>query len=219
VPGQGYPQALEDTAIGDGATIPLQLRNQHLAALTAAGIVTKKTKFITDRAADNHWHLGLIKLLFPDAPVIHVIRHPLDIMLSNLGQDKKLEANAQVSMPAMARHYDFTMSLVKHFRTNLTLRYLPIRYEDLVTSPAATLKTVLAFIGVDPSVTPPETTLLDNKFTATPRIPAHVILQEPVHQRGRYRYLDYERELPALFSEVRPVLNPWIDELGYGDAP
>jgi tetratricopeptide (TPR) repeat protein len=218
VPGQAYPRALEEIAIGDGTNIPLQLRNHYLNELTAAGIVTEKTKFVTDRAADNHWHLGLIKLLFPDAPVIHVIRHPLDIMLSNLGEDKKLEANAQVSMPAMARHYEFTMSLIKHFRANLTLRYLPVRYEDLVSSPTATLKTVLAFIGADPAAIPAETILQENKFKPSPRIPAHAILQEPLHQRGRYRFRDYEQQLPALFSEVRPVLNPWIEELGYGEA-
>lgn len=218
VPGQTYPQALEEMAIGDGATIPLQLHNHYLAELTAAGIVTKKTKFVTDRAADNHWHLGLIKLLFPDAPVIHVIRHPLDIMLSNLGQDKKLEANAQVSMPAMARHYEFSMSLIKHFRSNLTLRYLPVRYEDLVTDPTGTLKTVLAFIGADPALIPADKILHENKFNPSPRVPAHAILQEPLHQRGRYRFREYEQLLPALFSEVRPILTPWIEELGYGEA-
>ena len=30
----------------------------------------------------NETHLGLIALLFPEAPLIHVLRHPLDIMLS-----------------------------------------------------------------------------------------------------------------------------------------
>jgi len=214
-----YPQALEDTAIGDGANIPARLRNHYLTELKASGIAEGDQKYVTDRAPDNHWHLGLIKLLFPDAPVIHVIRHPLDIALSNLSQDKKLEANAQVSMLAAARHYDFTMSLIKHFRANLTLRYLPVRYEDLVTSPAATLKTVLNFIGADPALIPKDSILKANKFTQTPRIPVHAILQEKLHQRGRYRYRDYEAELPALFSEVRPILTPWIDELGYGDAP
>jgi tetratricopeptide (TPR) repeat protein len=213
-----YPQALDDTAIGDGASIPARLRDHYLGELAAAGITTAKTKFVTDRAADNHWHLGLIKLLFPDAPIIHVIRHPLDIMLSNLGQDKKLEANAQVSMLTMARHYDFTMSLIKHFRANISLRYLPIRYENLTSNPAGTLKTILDFIGADAASVPRKSILQANEFSNTPRIPQHAILQEPLHHRGRYRYRDYERELPALFSEVRPILTPWIDELGYGDV-
>ena len=30
----------------------------------------------------NETHLGLIALLFPEAPLIHVLRHPLDIMVS-----------------------------------------------------------------------------------------------------------------------------------------
>jgi hypothetical protein len=122
-------------------------------------------------------------------------------------------------MPAMARHYEFSMSLIKHYRANLTLRYLPVRYEDLVTDPTGTLGTVLAFIGADPALIPAEKFLLENKFNSSPRIPAHAILQEPLHHRGRYRFRAYEQQLPALFSEVRPVLTPWIEELGYGDSP
>jgi tetratricopeptide (TPR) repeat protein len=214
---QPYPQALDDMVIGDGTAIPTQLRNHYLDGLT--GMITPQTKFITDRAPDNHWHLGLIKLLFPDAPIIHLIRHPLDIALSNFGQDKALEANAQVSMPAIARHYDFTMSLIKHFRGQLTLRYLPVRYEDLVTNPTATLTTVLNFIGADPAGLPAEAILRANDFQPQNRMPAHAIMREPMHQRGLYRYRAYEAERPALFSDIRPIMDPWIAELGYGDTP
>lgn len=214
---QPYPQALDELAIGEAGSIPSQLRAHYLEAL--ANITTPQSRFITDRAPDNHWHLGLIKLLFPDAPIIHVIRHPLDIALSNFGQDKTLEANAQVSMPAIARHYDVTMSLIKHFRGQLTLRYLPVRYEDMVSSPAATLTKVLDFIGAEHSTLPAEAVLQANAFQPQNRIPAHAIMQEPLHRRGLYRYRAYEAELPGLFSEIRPILAPWIAELGYGDAP
>ena len=30
----------------------------------------------------NETHLGLIALMFPEAPLIHVLRHPLDVVLS-----------------------------------------------------------------------------------------------------------------------------------------
>jgi len=211
----GYPEALSDTMVGDAQDIAPQLRERYFANLAAAGLAGPGQKFFTDRAPDNHWHLGLIKLLFPEAPVIHVLRHPLDLMLSNLGQDKRLEANAGVSMPAMARHYDLTMSLIRHYRGQLTLRYLPVRYETLVESPAATLRDILAFIGADPSLVPDDATLRANEFLHRAPVPAHSIMQEPLHTRGLYRHRAYEAVVPALFSEVRPALEPWIAELGY----
>jgi tetratricopeptide (TPR) repeat protein len=213
--GGSYPEALSDTMVGDAQEIAQQLRDRYLANLATAGLFAPGTKFVTDRAPDNHWHLGLIKLLFPEAPIIHVLRHPLDIMLSNLGQDKRLEANCGVSMAAMASHYNTTMSMIRHYRGQLTLRYLPVRYETLVESPNAVLREILAFLGADPALAPADPTLRANEFLPLRRVPGHSIMQEPMHRRALYRHRAFEADVPALFTEVRPVLEPWIAELGY----
>ncbi len=212
-----YPQALDDLLIGDGIDVPERLRSRY-QALREGGEHTGTSRFITDRSADNHWHLGLIKLLFPNAPILHVIRHPLDVMLSNLAQERKLEANCGVSLVALARHYDLTMSLIRHYRAQLTLRYLPVRYEALVQAPAATVAEVLGFIGPEAGQVPDEAVLRDNRAAANP-VPQHFAVRETVHRRGLYRYRAYEAAVPNLFSEVRPILQPWIRELGYEDAP
>jgi Tfp pilus assembly protein PilF len=211
--GAAYPEALGDTLIGDGQSVPQKLRRDHLAHLREAGIVTTQ-HYVTDRAADNHWHLGLIKLLFPESPILHVIRHPYDVLLANFAQDRRLEANAGISLITLARHYDFTMNLIKHFRGQLTLRYFPVRYEDLVTAPLDTLRETLGFIGTD-SRPPDEFTLRANEFHQTPRIPAHSVALSPINARGRYKYRAYEALMPNLFSEVKPIIEPWIAELGY----
>ncbi|MDE8348422.1 MAG: sulfotransferase [Acidocella sp.] len=214
--GADYPQVLANIAVGDGQMIPSQLREQYMANLSIAGVIQPDTKFIIDRAPDNHWHLGLIKLLFPDAPVIHLLRHPLDIMLSNFGQDRRLEANCGVSMVATARHYDVSMSMIKHYRGQLALRYLPVRYEPLVSDPLAVLQNIVKFIGAAPVKLPSKAALRINAFQPSPRIPAHVAVQQPLHERGAYRYRAYEAALPQLFNEVRPILEGWIEALGYG---
>jgi hypothetical protein len=190
-----YPAALDDVLAGDGLDVPARLRAQYLAQMGRGNAA-----FVTDRSADNFWHLGLIKLLFPAAPVIHLLRHPLDVMLGNLAQDKKLEANCHASMAAAAAHYDLSMGMIRHYRGQLALRYLPVRYEALVEDPAAVLAQVLGFIGGDAGGAP-------------------VLAGPAMHRRGLYRHRRYEAELPQLFAEVLPVLSPWIDELGYGDAP
>lgn len=214
-----YPEALDQLIVAEGADLPDQLRAGYLQARARLGLVRPETRYVTDRNASNAWHLGLINLLFPAAPIIHVLRHPLDIALSILGQDRQLEANCGVSMPATARHYALTMNMIKHYRGQLTLRYLPVRYEDLVRDPKATLRRVLAFIGADPTALPPDDALRANAASPVGPIPAHYALREPLHQRGLYRHKEYLSVMPNLFSEVQESLNPWIAELGYGAAP
>jgi tetratricopeptide (TPR) repeat protein len=216
--GSGYPEALDELLVADGLDLPGQLRARYEDAYEKFRPARPDIRFITDRAPSNAWHLGLIKLLFPDTPVIHVIRHPLDVMLSILSQDRKLEANCGTSMLAAARHYALIMDMVKHYRGQLTLRYLPVRYEDLVGDTAATLRHVLDFIGADPTALPKEAVLRANNAKPMDPIPAHFAMRESVHGRGVYRYREYLQTMPNLFNEVRDVLDPWIAELGYGGA-
>ena len=215
--GLTYPDGLTESLIGDGQSIPRELRRRYLSRLRERGIETGQP-FVTDRGPDNHWHIGLIKLLFPEAPIIHVLRHPFDVLLGNFAYDRKLEANAGVSLASLARHYDFTMNLIKHFRGQLTLRYLPVRYEDMVENPTATLRDILAFIGEPNAALPDEFSLRANEVFPTPRTPAHAILQKPLHTRDRAKYRAYEALMPNLFSEIRPLIEPWIEELGYKAA-
>lgn len=209
-----YPDCLTDMLIGEGQHLPGQFSARYLRELRDAGIVTEAHKFVTLRAPGNAWHLGLIKLLFPEAPVIHLIRHPLDTVINNFGRDKKLEAGCGVSLDALARHYDLTMSLIRHYRGQLTLRYLPIRYETLVTEPAQTLRDVQDFIGAAVA-TPADSLLRGNRVMQATRYPGHVIAQQPIHARGIFQYLGFEAAAPNLFREIRPILAPWINELGY----
>jgi hypothetical protein len=216
---QPYPEAMDQLLFGAGLDVPAQLRARYLRARERVGLARPGVRFFTDRAASNVWHLPLIKLMFPQAPIIHMIRHPLDIMLSVLSQDKRLEGNCHVSMPAAARHYTLTMDLIKHYRANLTLRYLPVRYEDLVREPAGTLARVLEFIGAAPGLVPHEATLRANASRPEGPLPAHFAVREALHARGLLRYREYEAVMPNLFAEVRESLKPWIAELGYGVPP
>ena len=212
-----YPEALDSALIGAGADLPAQLRARYDLPRTRLGL-TPDTRFLTDRAPSNLWHLGLIKLLFPQAPIIHVLRHPLDVMLSILSQDGRLEGDCGASIHTAARHYALCMDMVKHYRGQLTLRYLPVRYEDLITAPHATLTRVADFIGTSASL-PGEAALRANAARPSGPVPVHFAARKPVHTNSLYAYREALKAVPSLFAEVQPVLAPWITELGYGDAP
>jgi hypothetical protein len=210
-----YPEALDALLVGEGAVAVEQLRALDAGRRARAGVLRGETRFVTDRAASNIWHLGLIKLLYPEAPIIHVLRHPYDVVLSNIAQDRKLEANANAGLPALARHYDLQMDMQRHYRGQLTLRYLPVRFEELVTSPETVLRTVLDFIGSD---APIPGNLAANAAPLPDPVPTHAAARGPVRASAAYAHRAYLEPLPNLFSEVDSVLRPWITELGYDEG-
>jgi tetratricopeptide (TPR) repeat protein len=210
-----YPECLADFLIGDGEQQLSALRVQFQQNLVARGIVSKDQPFVTLRGSGDAWHLGLIKMLFPEAPILHLIRHPLDIVFTNFARDKKLEANCAVSLAAIAKHYDLAMSMIRHYRGQLTLRYLPVRYEALLDDPGKALREILDFIGAEADI-PGAAELRANRHKAAARVPGHAVVQEPIHDRGLFGAQRAEAIAPNLFAEVRPILAPWIEALGYG---
>jgi hypothetical protein len=208
----GYPEALDELLVGDNAHLPDRLRAIYEGKRERLGLVRPGVRFVTDRAFTNFWHIGLIKLLYPDAPIIHVLRHPYDLMLANMAQDRKLEGNANAGMPALARYYALHAEMIRHYRGQLTLRYLPVRYEDLVEAPARILREVLDFIGTDTAV--PEGIAANNAPVPDP-LPAHFAGREAVQPGRAFRHKAYLDAMPHLFAEVEDVLAPLIGELGY----
>jgi len=207
-----YPEALDELLVGDNLQAPDRLRGIYEGKRERLGLVRPGVRFITDRAFSNFWHLGLIKLLYPEAPIIHVLRHPLDLLLANMAYDRKFEGNAQAGLPALAQYYALHADMIRHFRGQLTLRYMPVRYEDLVANPAGVLREVLSFIGAETNV--PDNIGANNAAVLDP-LPAHFAGREPVHQRGAYKHRAYVAAMPHLFDEVRDTLAPLIEELGY----
>ena len=64
----------------------------------------------------NETHLGLIALLFPESPLIHVIRHPLDIMVSAISNHFTHGFFCASALETAAQHYVRVMDLVQHYR-------------------------------------------------------------------------------------------------------
>ena len=78
-----YPECLADLWMGDNQLALDQFRDYYLARAEQLGIWEEGAKFFTDKMPLNETHLGLIHLVFPNSPIIHVRRHPLDILISN----------------------------------------------------------------------------------------------------------------------------------------
>ncbi len=164
------------------------------------------TRF-TDKMPLNETHLGLIALLFPEAPLIHVLRHPLDIMVSAFSNAFTHGFYCAADLETAARHYVRVMDLVQHYRAEMTLRYLPVRYEDIVGDQDASVRAMLGFIGekFDKACL----TFHENRRYA--RTASYAQVAEPLYDRSVGRWKHYRAHL----APVIPILAPVIERLGY----
>jgi hypothetical protein len=111
------------------------------------------------------------------------------------------------ALETAATHYALVMDLVQHYRSELSLRYMPVRYEDIVDDQEASIRRVLDFVGEE--FDPGCLAFHENRRYA--RTASYAQVSEKLYDRSRYRYRNY---LPHL-KPIIPILEPVIERLGY----
>jgi tetratricopeptide (TPR) repeat protein len=202
-----YPEALAELWMGDHREDLDNLRDHYLRRVGELGIVPQGAAWFTDKMPLNETHLGLIHLLFPESPLVHVTRHPLDVVLSVYSNLLTHGFYCAYALESTARHYALVMDLVEHYAREMKLKYLRVRYEDMVEDQEASIRQVLKFIGeeFDPSC------LAFHENRRYARTASYAQVTEKLYDRSRYRYRNY---LPHL-QPIIPILQPVIERLGY----
>ena len=202
-----YPEAFADLWLGDQVEALDNLRDYYLQRARQLGAIRKGATWFTDKMPLNETHLGLIGMIFPQAPIIHLLRHPLDVVLSVFSNHLTHGFYCAYELETVARHYVLVMDLVEHYRREMALRYLPVRYEDIVDDQETNVRKILAFVGA--SFDRRCLDFHENKRYA--RTASYAQVTEKLYDRSRYRYRAYRKQL----EPVIPILAPAIERLGY----
>jgi Tfp pilus assembly protein PilF len=202
-----YPEALADLWLGDKTQGLDLLRDYYLQRARQLGAVGEGARWFTDKMPLNETHLGLIGLMFPSAPVIHLVRHPLDVVLSTFANHMTHGFNCASDLVSIARHYVLTADLVEHYRREAAPNILTVRYEDVIDDQEAWLRRMLDFIGAPFD----ERCLSFHENRRYARTASYAQVAEKLHDRSRYRYRAYREQL----APVVPILGPVIRRLGY----
>jgi Flp pilus assembly protein TadD len=206
-----YPQALSDLWFGENQSALAEMRARYLKGAAERGAIERGARFFTDKMPLNETHLGLIAMLFPEAPIIHLIRHPLDVVLSCFFNDLSHGYNCSYALQSAARHFVLVRDLVDHYLEHCQANYLAVRYEDLIAEPETYCRRLLEFITVD----------WDQRCLAFERNPryARTASYAQVTQRlygdSVYRHRHYLSHLGDLVD----TLQPFVERLGYQIQP
>jgi tetratricopeptide (TPR) repeat protein len=162
---------------------------------------TGKARFI-DKMPNNFRHIGLIRLLLPNAKIIDARREP---MACCFGIFKQLFANGQefaYSLEDIARYYRTYLELMRHWDAVLPGRVLRVQHEDLVDDLEGSVRRLLDHCGLqfEPGC------LEFHKKERSVRTASSEQVRQPIYRDGLDQWRRYE-----------PWLGPLRESLG--DAP
>ena len=152
---------------------------------------------ITDKMPQNFAYLGIIATMFPDAPIIHCNRDPMDTSLSCYFQNF---ANATSGMAftydltALGKYYRLYQDMMRHWNEVLPGRIYNIHYESLVSNPRQEIEKLLDYCGLDWE----EACMEHNKSSHMTTTASYDQVRQPINTKSVQRWRHYRKHLASL---------------------
>jgi tetratricopeptide (TPR) repeat protein len=157
---------------------------------------------IVDKMPSNFLFVGLIKAIFPNATIIHAMRHPLDACLSCYFQPFG-ELRWANDMSQIAGFYNLYRESIAYWHKTLPEgSILDVQYEQLVEDPETHARRMIEACGLewDPTV-------LDFfRKKGVVRTASIAQTRQPIYKTSRARWINYARHLQPLANELASFL-------------
>jgi tetratricopeptide (TPR) repeat protein len=105
-------------------------------------------RVIIDKSISNYYLVGLILMVFPNAKIIDLKRHPLDIVYSCYQQYFSIGHHYAYSLESLANLYKIYSSHMVLWKEKFGENIYTVYYEDLVLNQEQTLRSALKFCGL-----------------------------------------------------------------------
>ncbi len=173
-----------------------RLAGAYIAELDKMSLVAG---VVTDKRPDNFEHVGLIKRMFPNARILYMRRHPLDICVSThfLHVDSSLSWAS--SPPDIAHQIIQCTLLMEHWTHLYPNDILTVDYERLLEEPEGQIREVLSFLGLPWS----PACLAFHTSRSQVRTASVWQVREPLHRRSVARWRNYEKKLEGATAMLR----------------
>ena len=107
-------------------------------------------RFVTDKLPSNFLNIGFILRALPNARILHMSRDHMETCFSNLREPfSENTCRYSYDQTELAKYYRQYFSLMQHWRRQFPGRIHDVTYTALVTDPAAEMKRVASYLGID----------------------------------------------------------------------
>jgi tetratricopeptide (TPR) repeat protein len=104
--------------------------------------------FFIDKMPNNFAHIGLIRLILPNATIIDARRHPVACCFSGYKQLFAKGQNFTYNLTDIGRYYADYVGLMRHWQEVLPGHVLRVHYEDMVADTQAQVRRLLDHCGL-----------------------------------------------------------------------
>jgi len=152
-----------------------------------------------DKMPNNFLHIGLIKLILPNAKIIDARRAPMACCFSGF---KQLFAEGQefsYNLEDIGRYYQAYLNLMYHWKSVLPDFVLTVNHEDVVDDLETQVRRILEFCDL-----PFEQSCIDfHKTKRNIKTPSSEQVRQPIYKSATEQWRHFEQHL----SPLKKVLN------------
>ena len=191
-----YPQVLQDLT----ATQCRELGEQYLERVRIQR--RSDAPFFIDKMPNNFAHIGLIRLILPNAKIIDARRQPLGCCFSAFKQHFARGQSFTYSLEDLGRYYHDYVELMAHYDSVLPGRVHRVFYERMIADTGTEVRALLEFCGL-----PFEAQCLrfyENERAV--RTASSQQVRKPIFRDGLEQHRNYEPWLAPLVQALGPVL-------------
>ena len=164
-----------------------------------AEIFRTNKPFFIDKMPNNFRHIGLIKLILPNAKIIDIRRNSMSACFSCY---KQLFAEGQeftYDFSDLAGYYNNYIELMDHWNQVLPDQILSIKYEDLVNDFETSVNKILNYCNLEFE----DECLSFYKNTRSVRTPSSEQVRQPIYKKGLDYWKNYDDYLGDLKRDLK----------------
>ena len=197
--GLPFPAGL--AKIADDAQAAEHLRDFYLGGAHAYGLLGPDADFFTDKMPLNEAYLPLLRLAFPAAPLIQVMRDPRDVIVSAIQHDMTHGFHCTYALEDAADHLAAVSDVTETYREAGIAPY-PFRYESFVADQAGETEKLMTFLGL--AKEPAQLAFHESRRLAP--TPSYAQVREPLHDRAIGRWRNYAAQLAPVVDRLAPAI-------------
>lgn len=158
--------------------------------------------FFIDKMPNNFRHVGLIKLILPNAKIIDARRHPMACCFSGFKQHFAEGQEFTYGLENVGKYYKDYVALMDHWDNILPGQILRVQYEDVVTDTETHVRRVLDYLGL-----PFEEACLEfHKTKRSVRTASSEQVRQPIFKSGLEQWRNFEPWLDPLKEALGPEI-------------
>ena len=158
--------------------------------------------FFIDKMPNNFRHVGLIKMILPNAKIIDARRHPAGCCFSGF---KQLFAEGQeftYSLEDIAQYYNDYVTLMDHWDAVMPGAVLRVHYEQVTADLETQVRRILEYCGLLFE----EACLAFHETERAVRTASSEQVRQPIYQSGVDQWRNYEPFMQPLIERLGPAL-------------